>query len=266
MSFSKEYTELFSRHIRLPEFGKEGQEKISKSKILLVGAGGLGSPAMTYLAGAGVKKLGVADSDIVELSNLPRQIVHNHCNIGQDKVSSAGEKLKEINPDIELELINKRIKSDNISKIVSGYDIIIDGADNFQTKYLLNDTCVISNKPLIHGGVLRYTGQIMTIIPHKSACLRCVFPELPPVGTVPTCKEAGILSTVAGIGGLIQATEAIKLIARLGKPLLNRLFVFDLLTMNLRIVHLKMNPDCPVCGKNSRITKLSDIKIPECHS
>ena len=264
MNFSQDYLEQFGRHIRLPEFGREGQEKISRSKILVVGAGGLGSPALVYLAGAGVKKIGIVDYDTVVCSNLPRQILYIQANIGKSKVSSAAERLKAINPNIELELIDKKLKADNAIDIISRYDVVIDGTDNFIAKYLLNDASVISGKPLIYGGVLRYIGQVMTILPHKSACFRCIFSEPPPAGAVPTCEEAGILSTVAGLGGLIQATEVIKLVTGAGKLLTNRLFVFDLLTMNLRIVELKMNPECLVCGKNPRITKPTDIKIPEC--
>lgn len=264
MGFSEEYMEQFGRHIRLPEFGQSGQEKISRAKVLIVGAGGLGSPAMTYLASAGITKIGLVDPESVESSNLPRQIVHKPLNIGQPKVISAAERLKELNPEVELELIQKNVKAGNIMEFINNYDVIIDGTDNFPAKYLLNDACVIKDKPLIHAGVLRYTGQVITIIPHQSACYRCIFREPPTPGLIPTCQEAGILNTVAGITGLIQATEVIKLITGIGKLLTNRLFIFEALTMNIRIVEIKPAPDCPVCGKNPAIKSVNDLKKIEC--
>jgi len=262
-NFGEEYLNHFSRHIRLPEFGHAGQEKISRAKVLIVGAGGLGSPAMTYLASAGVKRIGLVDPETVESSNLPRQIVHIPLNIGQPKVISAAERLKELNPKIELEILQKRVKAENVLELINAYDVIIDGTDNFHGKYLLNDACVITDKPLVHAGVLRYIGQVMTIIPHQSACYRCIFREPPPAGLIPTCQEAGILNTVAGITGLIQATEAIKLITGIGKLLTNRLLVFEALTMNIRIVETKPAPDCPVCGKNPTIKTLTDLNMIE---
>jgi adenylyltransferase/sulfurtransferase len=292
MSFSAEYLEQFSRHMRLPNFGRDAQEKLSRAKVLIAGAGGLGSPAMTYLAGAGVGKLGIADPDAVELSNLPRQIVHKEQNIGRPKVESATERLKELNPKIDIETFPFRLKADNICKIISAYDVIVDGTDNFAAKYLINDACVISGKPFIHGGVLRYGGQVMTVVPkmsneqgtvsnkkpigNRSACYRCVFPEPPPAGAIQTCSEAGILNTVAGIGGLIQATEAIKLITLPqplpnvggewggGKLLINRLLVFDLLAMNFRIVDIRPSDNCPVCGDNPTIKTAVDLARFEC--
>lgn len=262
--FGEEYLDRFSRHIRLPEFGQAGQEKISRAKVLIVGAGGLGSPAMTYLASAGVKRIGLVDPETVESSNLPRQIVHKPLTIGQPKIISAAERLKELNPEVELELIQKRVKAENIIDIINNYDVIIDGTDNFPAKYLLNDACVLTDKPMIHAGVLRYTGQVMTIIPHQSACYRCVFREPPAPELILTCQEAGILNTVAGIIGLIQATEAIKLITGIGKLLTNHLLVFEALTMNIRVVEIKRSSDCPVCGKNPTIKTLIDLKRIEC--
>lgn len=260
VNFSDEYLAHFSRHIRLPGFGTESQAKISKAKILIIGAGGLGSPAMTYLATAGVKKIGLFDPDVVDISNLPRQIVHQPSTVGLSKVTSAAQRLKELNPVLEIEIGEVRLKADNIPPILERYDVVIDGADNFPAKYLINDACVLMGRPLIHAGVLRYTGQVMTIIPDKSACYRCIFPEPPPPGVMPTCEEAGILNTVAGITGLIQATETIKLVAGIGQLLTNRLLILDALNMNIRIIEIKRSDDCPVCGKNGRIKNVTDLE------
>jgi adenylyltransferase/sulfurtransferase len=252
----------FSRHIRLPSFGAEGQEKISQARIFIAGAGGLGSPSATYLAAAGIGALGIIDSDIVEVSNLPRQILHNPETIHELKTASAEKRLKQLNPNIKLNLFAERLKADNIAGLIKNYNVILDGSDNFATKFLLNDACVLNNIPLVHAGVLRYHGQVMTILPGQSACYRCIFPEPPPAGTVPTCQDAGILNTVAGIIGLIQATEAIKLIIGAGRLLTDRLLVFDALEMSARNVELKPNELCPVCSKNATIKKLADFNTP----
>ncbi|MFH1231619.1 MAG: HesA/MoeB/ThiF family protein, partial [Planctomycetota bacterium] len=183
--------EQFSRHIRLPSFGPEGQKKISRAKVAIIGAGGLGSPSAIYLAATGVGSIGLIDSDSVEISNLPRQILYNPSNLDEMKVIAAEKRLKEINPHLKLNIFHNRLKPDNVVKIIKNYDVVIDGSDNFATKFLLNDACVINKIPLIHAGVIRYTGQVMTIIPHQSACYRCIFPEPPPADTVPTCREAG---------------------------------------------------------------------------
>lgn len=259
----------FSRHIRLPKFGVEGQNKIKKARVLIIGAGGLGSPAATYLASAGIGTLGLVDDDTVEISNLPRQILHSPKNLDEPKVTSAQKRIKELAPDAKLTIYHQRIKADNVLPIIKDYDIVIDGSDNFATKFLLNDACVINKIPLIHGGVLRYNGQVMTIITNSKspvACYRCVFREPPPAGTVPTCSEAGILNTVAGIIGLVQATEAIKYIVGIGELLANRLFIFDALAMACRTVEVKRNPDCPVCGSQPTIKTLRDMKQSECRS
>jgi adenylyltransferase/sulfurtransferase len=269
----KRFMEQFSRHIRLPGFGIDGQKKISRAKVLIVGAGGLGSPAATYLAAANFGTIGIVDDDAVESSNLPRQILHTPKSVDEPKVISAQKRIRELAPDIKVNVYHQRIQADNVAAIINDYDIIIDGSDNFATKFLLNDACVIAGKPLIHGGVLRYNGQVMTIIPQSainnqqslSACYRCIFKEPPPAGTVPTCSEAGILSTVAGIIGLVQATEAIKYIAGIGQLLSNRLFIFDALAMTCRTVAVTHNPDCPVCGKNPTIKTVQDLKTNECH-
>lgn len=263
---NERFMEQFSRHIRLPGFGIDGQKKISRAKALVVGAGGLGSPAATYLAAANFGTIGIVDDDAVEISNLPRQILHTSRNIDEPKVISAQKRIKELASDIKVNVYHQRIKADNVAAIINDYDIVIDGSDNFATKFLLNDACVIIGKPLIHGGVLRYNGQVMTIIPKaKTACYRCIFKEPPPAGTVPTCSEAGILSTVAGIIGLVQTTEAIKYIVGIGQLLANRLFIFDALAMTCRTVTVKHNPDCPVCGKKPTIKTVRDLKTNECY-
>ncbi|MEW6025787.1 MAG: ThiF family adenylyltransferase [Planctomycetota bacterium] len=266
----------FSRHTRLPYFGPEGQKKIEQARVFIVGAGGLGSPAATYLAAAGVGTLGLADNDTVEPSNLPRQILHSPATVGELKTESAEKRLRQLHPDLKLDIYSERLKADNIAGIIRKYDLVIDGSDNFGTKFLLNDACVMNNIPLIHAGVLRYTGQIMTIIPSNppdrragsqlaisnpqwaSACYRCIFPEPPPANSVPTCQEAGILNTVAGIIGLVQATEAVKIIIGAGKPLVNKLLIFDALEMNFRTIEIQRNKNCPVCSKNAVIKKLTD--------
>ena len=250
--------EQFSRHIRLPYFGAEGQAKISQAKVFVVGAGGLGSPAATYLATAGIGTLGLIDNDIVEISNLPRQILHNPATVNELKTESAEKRLTQLNPDIKLNIFSERLKADNVAGIIQNYDVVVDGSDNFAAKFLLNDACVMNNIPLIHAGVLRYGGQVLTILPGQSACYRCIFPEPPPANSVPTCQEAGILNTVAGIIGLIQATEVIKLIVGAGQPLTNRLLVFDALEMSFRTIEIQQNKNCPVCSKNATIKTLKD--------
>ncbi|MFH1227099.1 MAG: HesA/MoeB/ThiF family protein [Planctomycetota bacterium] len=251
----------FSRHIKLPGFGVEGQKKLSKSKILIIGAGGLGSPAATYLVAAGAGTLGIVDNDDVDISNLPRQILHTPATIDQPKVISARKRINELNPNIKLNTYHENFNAENALKIIRNYDLVIDCTDNFSAKFLINDACVIAGLTLVHAGVLRYNGQVMTIIPKKkTACYRCVFNQPPSSDTVPTCSEAGILNTVAGIIGLVQATEAIKYVVGLGGILTNRLFVFDALAMQCRTVHISHNNNCPVCGSDPSIKTLEDIE------
>ena len=248
----------FSRHIRLPYFGAAGQGKLNQAKVFIVGAGGLGSPAATYLAASGIGTLGLIDNDAVEISNLPRQILHHPGTINELKTASAEKRLTQLNPDIKLNISSERLKAANIIGLIKGYDVVLDGSDNFATKFLLNDACVMQSIPLIHAGVLRYGGQAITILPGKSACYRCIFPEPPPADSLPTCQEAGILNTVAGIIGLIQATEAIKLIVGAGQPLTDKLLVFDALEMSFRTIAIQRNKNCPVCSKNAVIKTLKD--------
>ncbi len=264
IDFTDSQLERYSRHILLQEVGIEGQEKILEAKVLIVGAGGLGSPAALYLAAAGIGTIGIVDYDEVEISNLQRQIAHFTKDIKTAKVDSAAEKMQAINPDI---LVNKHLASlcaDNIQDIIKEYDFVIDGSDNFPTKFLVNDACIFENIPYSHGGVLRFEGQTMTVLPGKSACYRCVFPKPPPADVVPTCSQAGILGAVAGMLGTIQAAEALKYVLGLGEPLTDALLTFDAKTMDFHKVRLKKQKNCPICGENPTITELRDEEQTVC--
>jgi molybdopterin/thiamine biosynthesis adenylyltransferase len=255
--------ERYSRHIILQEIGVEGQERICGGKVLVIGAGGLGSPALYYLATAGVGVIGIADGDAVDLSNLQRQIIHTESDLGTPKVLSAEKKIKAINSNVQVNTYHGILTADNILEIIKEYDFIIDGTDNFSSKFLINDACILAEKPFSHGGILRFTGQTITVAPFQSACYACVFNEPPPLGAVPGCSEAGILGSVAGILGTLQATEALKVISKIGTPLYNSLLSFDALTMSFRRVPVKRNPNCRVCG-GSGIKKLSDYEQKVC--
>ena len=252
--------ERYSRQIILPNIGGKGQEKLLSAKVLIIGAGGLGSPAALYLASAGVGKMGIVDSDKVELNNLQRQIIHSTKDVGRPKVESAKERIKGINPDVEVVTYHLRLTSENILEIIKDYDMVVDGSDNFPTRYLVNDACVLSGKPLSHAGIFRFDGQAITILPHQSACYRCLFPEPPPPGLVPSCQEAGILGAVAGIMGIIQANEVLKYILGIGNLLTGRLLIFNALDSSFRQVKVPRNPKCPVCGENPTVTKLIDYE------
>ena len=258
--FSEDQIERYSRQIILPEVGGVGQKKLLNAKVLIIGCGGLGSPCAYYLASAGVGKIGLVDSDKVELNNLQRQILHFTKDIGVPKVKSAEEKLNAINPDIQLTTYQLRLTSNNIMDIIKEYDIVVDGSDNFPTRYLVNDACILVNKPFSHAGILRFDGQATTIIPHQGPCYRCIFPEPPPLGMVPSCQEAGILGVVAGILGMIQATEVIKYILGTGELLVGKLLVFNALEMNFRKLNIQRNSNCPVCGDKPTITELIDYE------
>jgi len=264
IDFTDSQLERYSRHILLQEVGIEGQEKLLRAKVLIVGAGGLGSPAALYLAAAGVGTIGIVDYDEVEISNLQRQIIHYTRDITSPKVNSAADKMRAINPDI---LVNKHrvsICADNIRDIIREYDFIIDGSDNFPTKFLINDACIFENIPFSHGGVLRFEGQTMTVIPGKSACYRCAFPKPPAADVLPTCSQAGILGPVAGILGTIQATEALKYVIGIGEPLTDTLLSFDAKTMDFSKVRLKKQKNCQICGENPTITELRDEEQAVC--
>jgi len=260
MNLKEDQIERYSRQIILPNVGGKGQEKILNSKVLVIGAGGLGSPCALYLGAAGVGKIGIVDSDKVELNNLQRQILHTTDRVGMPKVESAKIKLNSINPDIDVVVHNIRLTSANIMDIVKDYDIVVDGSDNFPTRYLVNDACVLSKKPLSHGGILKFDGQAMTILPGESACYRCLFAEPPPPGLVPSCQEAGILGAVAGVIGTIQANEVLKYILGSGDLLAGRLLIFSALESSFRQVKVPKDPKCPVCSKNPTVTKLIDYE------
>lgn len=260
MNYSEEWIERYSRHIILPEVGGKGQEKLNSSKVLVLGAGGLGSPVSLYLAAAGIGTLGIVDSDEVDLSNLQRQILHSTKDIGRAKTVSANEKLSALNPDLIVSTYKEYVNSSNILDIIKDYDVIVDGTDNFPTRFLVNDACVLTGKPLVHGAILRFDGQAFTIIPGDGPCYRCIFEQPPPPGTVPNCSQAGILGAIAGIIGTIQATEVLKIILGKGQTLKGRLLVVDALDMTFREVKIRRNTACPVCGDNPTITELIDYE------
>ena len=264
IDFTTEQLERYSRHILLQDVGVEGQAKLCNAKILIVGAGGLGAPAALYLAAAGIGKIGIVDSDHVEVSNLQRQICHFTKDIKTLKVESAKEKILAINADIQIKTYNNFLCAENIRDIIQGYDFIIDGTDNFPTKFLVNDACIMENIPFSHGGILRFDGQTMTVIPGKSACYRCVFRTPPPPDAVPTCSQAGVLGAIAGMLGTIQTAEALKFITGTGDLLTNTLLSFDAKTMNFRKVVLTKQEDCPICGENQTITELADEAQAAC--
>ncbi len=251
----------YSRHLVLREVGGAGQRKLLAAKVLLVGAGGLGSPAATYLAAAGVGTLGIVDFDVVDLSNLQRQILHHTDDIGRAKTESAAESLRAINPDVSVIGHQVQLSSANALDIMRGYDVVVNGSDNFPTRYLVNDACVLLGKPLVDGSVLQFEGQLTVY--HAAAggpCYRCVFPAPPPPGQVPTCAEAGVLGVVPGVIGSLEALETIKLILGTGTPLLGRLLLFDALDMSFSIVKIRRHPACPICGDHPTITELIDYE------
>ena len=262
-NFTEEQIKRYARHIILPEVGGKGQEKLLKSKVLVIGAGGLGSPALFYLVAAGVGKVGFVDYDTVDFSNLQRQILHTTDRVGEPKVESAKKTLKALNPDVELVAYNTLVNKENIMELIKDYDIVLDGTDNFPTRFLINDACFFAGKPLVSAAMLRFEGQC-TVFDFRdketSPCYRCLFPEPPPPGLVPSCQEAGILGAIGGIMGCIQATEAIKVLLGIGEPLVGRLLVMDALSMDFRKVKLRKDPKCPLCGENPRITELIEYE------
>lgn len=264
MDFSEEQLMRYSRHIILPEVGGKGQEKISNAKVLMVGAGGLGCPVGYYLAAAGVGTIAIVDNDEVELSNLQRQIAHSVNTLGVNKAESAKKTFEALNTDINVIAIKERINSTNILDLMKDYDIVVDGTDNFPTRYLINDACVILKKPLVSGAILRFEGQVTTILPGEGHCYRCLFEEPPPPGLVPSCQEAGVLGVLPGVIGALQATEVLKLIIGKGKPLMNQLLIYDALGVNFRKVRVPKNKNCPVCGENPTITDLTDLPEEYC--
>ena len=250
----------YSRHLILPEVGPEGQRRLKAGRVLLVGAGGLGSPAAMYLAAAGVGTLGIVDFDVVDTTNLQRQVIHGTSDVGRPKLDSARDRIREINPHVAVEGHAVRLTSANAREIVRGYDAVIDGTDNFPTRYLVNDACVLEGKPCIYGSILRWEGQASVFWAGHGPCYRCLFAEPPPPGMVPSCAEAGVLGVLPGIIGCVQALEAVKLLLGAGDLLTGRLLLFDALRMQFREMRLRRDPACPLCGDNPTIHELIDYE------
>jgi len=245
---SAEQKERYRRHLIIPEVGEAGQQKLLDAKVLLMGAGGLGSPAALYLAAAGVGTLGIVDMDAVDLSNLQRQVLHGQSSLGKPKTESAAERIRDLNPDVKVVPFAERLTSENVERIVSPFDLVVDGGDNFPTRYLLNDACVLLDKPNIHGSVFRFDGQVTTFVPHQGPCYRCLYPQPPPAELAPSCAEAGVLGVLPGIIGMLQANEALKLILGIGQPLVGRLLTFEGLSSTFTELKLRRDPQCPVCA------------------
>ncbi len=245
----------FSRNILVKEIGPAGQKKIRNSSVLVVGAGGLGSPAILYLASAGVGRIGIVDFDRVDITNLQRQILYGESDLGRHKVEVAAERVKKIDASIKVEAMRTRVSPQNVCEIVRGFDVVVDGTDTFESKFLINDGCVIEGVPLVHSGILRFGGQVMTIIPGESPCLRCLLPEIPSRRDAPTCSEAGIVGSVAGLFGAIQATEVIKFVVGAGDLLTGKVLSIDALSWTVQELNIERNENCPVCGKSPSIVK-----------
>jgi sulfur-carrier protein adenylyltransferase/sulfurtransferase len=260
VTLSNEEILRYSRHLIMPEVGMEGQLKIKAAKVLCIGAGGLGSPLALYLGAAGVGTLGIVDFDVVDYTNLQRQVIHSTADVGRKKLDSAADKLKAINPFLNIRKFDTRLSSDNAIELFNEFDIIADGTDNFPTRYLVNDACVITGKPNVYGSIFRFEGQASIFATEDGPCYRCLYPEPPPPGLVPSCAEGGVLGILPGLVGVIQATEVIKLILGIGDPLIGRLLLIDALGMSFRQLKLRKNADCPVCGKNPTITRLIDYE------
>ncbi len=250
----------YSRHIIMSDVGSRGQRKLMQSKILILGAGGLGSPSAIYLSLAGVGTIGLVDFDVVDLSNLQRQILHHTADVGRPKLESARDTIQAFNPDVNVVLHETRLESHNAMEIIGQYDMVVNGADNFATRYLVNDACYLAGKPLVDGSILIFDGQATVFIPGQG-CYRCLFPSPPPPGMVPNCAEAGVLGALTGLVGSIQATEALKLILGIGESLSSRLLLVDALSMNFREVKLRRNPACPLCGDDPTVTELIDYEV-----
>src|SRR5579859_6166998 len=255
-TLSEAQNKRYSRHLLVPEVGEQGQLKLLDSKVLLIGAGGLGSPAAYYLAAAGVGTLGIIDADIVEESNLQRQIIHNTTRIGQYKAESAKQTIQELNPDIKVVTYLERLDETNVAQIIADYDVIVDGTDNFPTRYLLNDAALIQRKPVVHGSVFRFEGQLTIFKPYDGPCYRCLFPEPPPPALAPSCAEAGVLGVLPGIIGILQATETIKLLLGIGEPLVGRLTTYDALSGEFNELRLFRDPNCVACGEHGHLDDL----------
>src|SRR5256885_3972187 len=259
-TLTNDEVKVYSRQWIMPEFGVDGQRRLKAGKVLCIGAGGLGSPAALYLAAAGVGSLGIVDFDTVDVSNLQRQVLHSTADIGRSKLVSAKEKLHALNPTIEINTYNTPLSSENALELFEPYDVIVDGTDNFPTRYLVNDACVLLGKPNAYGSIFRFEGQASVFATKEGPCYRCLYPEPPPPGLVPSCAEGGVLGVLPGVVGCIQATETMKLILGAGEPLIGRFLIFDALRMKFRELKLRKDPDCPVCGTHPTVTKLIDYE------
>jgi adenylyltransferase/sulfurtransferase len=260
MALSNDEVKRYSRHLIMPEVGVEGQEKLKQGSVLCIGAGGLGSPAALYLAAAGVGRIGVVDFDVVDYSNLQRQVIHGTPDVGRSKLASAKDRLLALNPHITIDTYETALSSKNALDLFKPYDVILDGTDNFPTRYLTNDACVILGKPNAYGSIFRFEGQASVFATKGGPCYRCLYPEPPPPGLVPSCAEGGVLGVLPGIIGVIQATEAIKVMLGIGEPLIGRFLIYDALKMRFRELRLRKDPECPVCGTNPTVTKLIDYE------
>ncbi|MFN7995505.1 MAG: molybdopterin-synthase adenylyltransferase MoeB [Bryobacteraceae bacterium] len=257
---SKDEVLRYSRHLIMPEVGTEGQLKLKSAKVLLVGTGGLGAPLGLYLAAAGVGRIGIVDFDVVDFTNLQRQVIHGTSDVGRKKLDSAADRMREINPFVRIDKHEVALSSENALEILKDYDIVVDGTDNFPTRYLVNDACVLLKKPNVYGSIFRFEGQSTVFAYQGGPCYRCLYPEPPPPGLVPSCAEGGVLGILPGTVGLIQATETVKLILGIGEPLVGRLLLYDALAMRFRELKLRRNPECPVCGDHPTVTKLIDYQ------
>lgn len=256
--FTEEQIRRYSRHVILGEVGGKGQQKLLASRVLIVGAGGLGSPAALYLAAAGVGTIGIIDADAVDLSNLQRQVLHSTKDLDRPKVFSAQDRMQELNPDVQVVPYPIRLGAHNAREIIDRYDLVVEGSDNFPTKFLTNDACVMLDKPLVMAGLLRFEGQLFVILPKRGPCYRCIFRHPPPPGLIPSCQEAGVLGAVAGVLGTLQAVEAVKILLGVGEPLSGKILLFDALDGQFRAVSARRDPDCPICSDHPAITELAE--------
>ncbi|HEV2745436.1 MAG TPA: molybdopterin-synthase adenylyltransferase MoeB, partial [Rubrobacter sp.] len=260
VELSNDEIALYSRHLIMPEVALDGQKKLKAAKVLTVGTGGLGSPLALYLAAAGIGTIGIVDFDVVDESNLQRQIIHGTSDVGRPKVESASDKILDINPNVEVVVHEEALTSENALEIFADYDVIVDGTDNFPTRYLVNDACVLLGKPNVYGSIFRFEGQASVFWAEEGPCYRCLYPEPPPPGLVPSCAEGGVLGILPGAIGVVQATEAVKLILGIGEPLIGRLMLYDALGMSFREMKLRKDPGCPICGENPTVTELIDYE------
>lgn len=260
--FTDEQVHRYARHIILPEVGGEGQRRLLEARVLVVGAGGLGSPVALYLAAAGIGAIGLVDFDEVDITNLQRQVLHGSSDVGRPKTTSGAETIRSINPDVEVLEINERLDSSNALRVLDGFDVVVDGSDNFPTRYLLNDACYISRTPLVSGAIFQFEGQVSVFDPRRddSPCYRCLFPMPPPPGSVPNCAQAGVFGVLAGTIGTIQATEVVKLVCEIGTPLVGHLLLYDALDARFTRVRVARDDSCPLCGSSPEITELVDYE------